>query len=237
MPSSVSCIQTSILLHSKHAYSAPQRCWRGKGSFRHKKPGNKTRISPPPLHFAACWWPSTQASLGPRSRPQTPGILLSLPLLSRFDPHFQGKRQFEKKNGFEWNKTPSPPNPRHYGAVTLGGERALWGSNFWWRGGWPPRNVGAARRYIRYTRRSRVLACSRPTTSHFELAYDGVARPARPHIRTCICSSWSRRGCAVSAFVAFGLCGAHTRPGVRNRPFLRGFSGLPIFYYFLKRFF
>jgi hypothetical protein len=122
MPSSVSCIQTSILLHSKHAYSAPQRCWRGKGSFRHKKPCNKTRISPPPLHFAACWWPSTQASLGPRSRPQTPGILLSLPLLSRFDPHFQGKRQFEKKNGFEWNKTPSPPNPRHYGAVTLGGE-------------------------------------------------------------------------------------------------------------------
>jgi len=122
MPSSVSCIQTSILLHSKHAYSAPQRCWRGKGSFRHKKPCNKTRLSPPPLHFAACWWPSTQASLGPRSRPQTPGILLSLPLLSRFDPHFQGKRQFEKKNGFEWNKTPSPPNPRHYGAVTLGGE-------------------------------------------------------------------------------------------------------------------
>ncbi len=122
MPSSVSCIQTSLLLHSKHAYSPPQRCCRGKGRFRHKKGSNKTQIRPPPLNFAACWWPSTQASLRTRSGPQTPGILLSLPLLSLFDPHFQGKRQFKKKNGFEWNKTPYPPNPRHYGDVKLGGE-------------------------------------------------------------------------------------------------------------------
>jgi hypothetical protein len=54
------------------------------------------------LNFAACWWPSTQASLHRQSGPQKPGILLSLPLLSLFGPHFQGKRQLEKKNGFEW---------------------------------------------------------------------------------------------------------------------------------------
>jgi hypothetical protein len=101
MPSSVSCIQTSFLLHRKHAYSPPQRCCRGKGRFRHQKRCKKTRFRTPPLHFPACWWPSTQASLLRQSGPQTPGILPSLPLLSLFDPHFRGKRQFEKKNGFD----------------------------------------------------------------------------------------------------------------------------------------
>ncbi len=73
------------------------------------------------MNFAACWWPITQASLRTRSRPQTPGILLSLPLLSLFDPHFQGKREGKKKMDLNGIKHPTP-NPRHYGAVTLGGE-------------------------------------------------------------------------------------------------------------------
>jgi hypothetical protein len=97
MPSSVYCIQTSFLLHSKHAYSSPKRCWRGKGRFRHKKGSNKTRFSPPPLHFAVSWWPSTQASLRPQSGPQTPGILPSLPLLCLFDPILKENDSLKKK--------------------------------------------------------------------------------------------------------------------------------------------
>jgi hypothetical protein len=78
IPSSVSCITTAILLHSKHTYSPPNRWWWGKGSFTQGKRCRKTQIRPPPLNFAACWWSSTQVSLRRRSGPQKPGILLSL---------------------------------------------------------------------------------------------------------------------------------------------------------------
>jgi hypothetical protein len=190
------------------------------------------------LHFAACWWPSTQASLRTRSRPQTPGILLSLPLLSLFDPHFQGKRQLEKKNGFEWDKTPYPPNPRHYGAVTVGGEggkehfgRATFGGAAVGRLG-----MSVLRDATYATLGARASLCtSRDTSSHFELAYDGVARRARPQTRTCICLFSSRRACAVSAFSAFGHLGPHMRLCARNGPFPRGFSSLAIFFYFFCR--
>ena len=90
----------------------------------------------------------------------------------------------------------------------------------------------SARRYIRYTRRSRVLVCCRGTRSHFEVAYDGVARLARPHMRTCICVFSSRRACAVSAFFTFGPLGPHTRLCARKGPFPRSFSSLPIFFIF-----
>jgi hypothetical protein len=186
------------------------------------------------LHFAACWWPSTQASLRTRSRPQTPGILLSLPLLSLFDPHFR-KRQLEKKNGFEWNKTPYPPNPRHYGAVTVGGEggkehfgRATFGGAAVGRLGMSVLRDAA---YATLGARASLCAC-RDTRSHFELAYDGVARLARPQTRTCICLFSSRRACAVSAFSAFGHLGPHMRLCARKGPFPRGFSALAIFFYF-----
>jgi len=190
------------------------------------------------LNFAACWWPSTQASLRTRSRPQTPGILLSLPLLSLFDPHFQGKRQFKKKNGIEWNKTPYPPNPRHYGAVTLGGEGCkehFGGATF---GGAAVGRLGMSvlrdATCATLGARASLRAC-RDTRSHFEVAYDGVARLARPHMRTCICVFSSRRACAVSAFSALGPLGAHTRLGVRNRAFPRSFLALSIFFIFFMR--
>ena len=75
--------------------------------------------------------------------------------------------------------------------------------------------------------RASLRAC-RDTRSHFEVAYDGVARLARPHMRTCICVFSSRRACAVSAFFTFGPLGPHTRQG----PFPRSFSSLPIFVIF-----
>ena len=79
------------------------------------------------------------------------------------------------------------------------------------------------------------LCTSRDTSSHFELAYDGVARRARPQTRTCICLFSSRRACAVSAFFAFGHLGPHMRLCARNGPFPRGFSSLAIFFYFFCR--
>jgi len=78
------------------------------------------------------------------------------------------------------------------------------------------------------------LCTCRGTSSHFEVAYDGVARLARPHMRTCICLFSKRRACAVSAFFTFGRLGPHTRLCARKGPFPRSFSALPIFFIFLK---
>lgn len=189
------------------------------------------------MNFAACWWPSTQASLHRQSGPQTPGILLSLPLLSLLDPHFSENDSLKKKIGFELNKTPYPPNPRHYGAVTLGGEgwkEQVGGATF---GGAAVGRLGMSvlRDATYATLGARASLCtSRDTSSHFELAYDGVARRARPQTRTCICLFSSRRACAVSAFFAFGHLGPHTRLCARKGPFPRGFSSLAIFFYFFS---
>ena len=78
------------------------------------------------------------------------------------------------------------------------------------------------------------LCTCRVTTSHFEVAYDGVARLARPHMRTCICVFSSRRACAVSAFFTFGPLGPHTSICARKGPFPRSFSSLPIFFIFFN---
>ena len=189
------------------------------------------------MNFAACWWPSTQASLRTRSRPQTPGILLSLPLLSLFDPHFSRKTTVEKKMDLNGIKHPTP-NPRHYGAVTLGGEGCkehFGGATF---GGAAVGRLGMSvlrdATCATLGARASLRAC-RDTRSHFEVAYDGVARLARPHMRTCICVFSSRRACAVSAFSALGPLGAHTRLGVRNRAFPKSFLALSIFFIFFMR--
>jgi len=136
------------------------------------------------------------------------------------------------------NKTPYPPNPRHYGAVTVGGEggkehfgRATFGGAAVGRLGMSVLRDAA---YATLGARASLCAC-RDTRSHFELAYDGVARLARPQTRTCICLFSSRRACAVSAFSAFGHLGPHMRLCARNGPFPRGFSALAIFFYFFSR--
>ena len=133
------------------------------------------------------------------------------------------------------NKTPYPPNPRHYGAVTVGGEggkehfgRATFGGAAVGRLG-----MSVLRDATYATLGARASLCtSRDTRSHFELAYDGVARRARPHMRTCICLFSSRRACAVSAFFAVGHLGPHTRLCARKGPFPRSFSSFAIFFYF-----
>ena len=153
-------------------------------------------------------------------------------------PIFQENDSLKKKIGFEWNKTPYPPNPRHYGAVTVGGEgwkEQFGGATF---GGAAVGRLGMSvlRDATYATLGARASLCtSRDTSSHFELAYDGVARRARPQTRTCICLFSSRRACAVSAFSAFGHLGPHMRLCARNGPFPRGFSSLAIFFYFFCR--
>jgi hypothetical protein len=189
------------------------------------------------LHFPACWWPSTPASLGPRAALKRPASCSPSLFSPSLIPIFRGKRQFEKKNGFELQKTPSPHKPRHYGAVTLGGEGGKEHFGGATLGGAAVGRLGMSvlrdATYATLGARASLRAC-RGTSSHFEVAYDGVARLARPQTRTCICLVSSRRGCAVSAFFALGRLGAHTGPGVRNGPFPRGFSALAIFLYFFK---
>ena len=168
-------------------------------------------------------------------RPASCSPSLSSPSLI---PIFQENDIWKKKMDLNGNKTPYPPNPRHYGAVTVGGEggkehfgRATFGGAAVGRLGMSVLRDAA---YATLGARASLCAC-RDTRSHFELAYDGVARLARPQTRTCICLFSSRRACAVSAFSAFGHLGPHMRLCARKGPFPRGFSALAIFFYFFSR--
>jgi hypothetical protein len=137
-------------------------------------------------------------------------------------------------------KTPQPPKPRHYGAVTLGGEGGKEHFGGATLGGAAVGCLGMSvlRDATYATLGSRASLCDcRDTRSHFEVAYDGVARLERPRTRTCICLVSRRRASAVSAFSTFGRLGAHTGPGVRNGSFPRSFSVLTIFFYFSKDYF
>lgn len=237
MPSSASCIQTSILLHSKHAASLHSPAGGEKAVFATKRLVTKREFRPHLCIFRRAGGQARKRRCAPKPALKRPASCSPSLFSPSLIPIFKGKRQFEKKNGFEWNKTPSPPNPRHYGAVTLGGEGGKEHFGGATLGGAAVGRLGMSvlrdATYATLGARASLRAC-RDTRSHFEVAYDGVARLARPQTRTCICLVSSRRGCAVSAFFALGRLGPHMRLCARNGPFPRGFSALAIFFHFFK---